>query len=105
VRRLALDQVPTVATEILENRDDAIGLMPWLLNEPHSGCDHARMIAIEIIRCQEQEDPTPGLVTNACQLGRTVSPRTTTQRLPPPSGVSSQSSKSRAPVKKAIASS
>jgi D-threo-aldose 1-dehydrogenase len=34
----------------LENRDDAIGLMPWLLNEPHAGCDHARMIAIEIIR-------------------------------------------------------
>jgi len=50
VRRLALDQVPTVATEILENCDDAVGLMPWLLNEPHAGCDHARMIAIEIIR-------------------------------------------------------
>src|SRR6185436_19686010 len=30
VRRLALDQAPAVATQILETRDDAIGLMPWL---------------------------------------------------------------------------
>ena len=29
VRRFALDQLPTVATEILENRDDAIRPMPW----------------------------------------------------------------------------
>ena len=63
--RLALDQVPTVATEILENRDDAIGLMPRLLNEPYAGRDHARMIAIEIIRLQEKEEPPPGLVHNA----------------------------------------
>jgi hypothetical protein len=49
-RRLTLNQVPAVATEILENRDDAIGLISWLLNEPHAGCDHARMVAIEIIR-------------------------------------------------------
>jgi hypothetical protein len=108
VDRLALDQVPTVATEILENRDDAIGVMPWLLNEPHAGCDHGRMIAIEIIRLREQEDPSPGLVTmRATWAGPSaransrpeLAPpggRTTTQRLPPPSGVSSQSAKSRA---------
>lgn len=75
MHRLALDQVPTVATEILENRDDSVGIMPWLLNEPHAGCDHARMIAIEIIRLQEQEDSPSGLVTNARHLSRTVSPR------------------------------
>src|SRR5215211_4187850 len=74
VRPLALDQVPTVATEILENRDDAIGLMTWLLNKAHTGCDHARMIAIEIIRLQEQKHPPPGLVTNAGHLCRTVGP-------------------------------
>lgn len=50
VRRLALNQVPTVAIKVLEDRDDAMSLMPWLLNEPHTGRDHARMIAIEIIR-------------------------------------------------------
>lgn len=50
VRRLALNQVPTVAIKVLENRNDAMSLMPWLLNEPHTGRDHARMIAIEIIR-------------------------------------------------------
>lgn len=51
VCRLRLDQIPAVAIEILENRHDAVGLMPWRFNEPHAGGGHARMIALEIIRC------------------------------------------------------
>ena len=75
VCRLRLDQVPAVTTEILENRHDPIGLMPWPLNEPHTGGGHARMIAVEIIRFQEQENPPSGLITDARRLGRTIRPR------------------------------
>ena len=49
--------------------------MPWCLDEPHAGSRHARMIALEIIRLEEQEDPTSGLVTDACCLGRADRPR------------------------------
>ena len=48
--------------------------MPWPLNEPHAGGDHARMIALEIIRFQEQEDPPSGLITDTRHLRRTVRP-------------------------------
>jgi hypothetical protein len=76
--------------------------MPWRLDEPHASGGHARMIALEIIRFQKQENRPPvwspmraaWAGVSARAKSRPQPPlggRTTTQRLPPPSGVSSQS--------------
>ena len=74
------------------------------------------MVAGEVVRLEEQEDPAAGLVADAGRLLRRrrlreEQPRpspggaTTTQRLPSGSGVSATSAKPRASVNQAIASS
>src|SRR5690606_30064892 len=62
------DQIPEIAVEILENDDRAVVLVTRFFTEMHALRLHARMVALEIVGMQEEENPPSGLIADAAGL-------------------------------------
>ena len=68
-----LDEVPTIAIEIFEHGDQAVGLLGRWPNESNSIVHHSMVVAPEIIRRKEEKHPPARLVSDKrllLRLGR-----------------------------------
>src|SRR6476619_2723037 len=63
-----LDEIPGIAIQILENGDQAVGLLIGLANKSDALRFQRFVIARQIIRIQEEKYPTAGLVADALTL-------------------------------------
>lgn len=69
-----LDQIPAVAIEILEHRDDAIGLLGGRADEADALRHHRPIVAPEIVGGEEQQHPSPRLIPDEARLIRRRGP-------------------------------
>jgi hypothetical protein len=63
-----LDEIPTVAVEILKDSNSAVRLVTRRLDETHASAPHALMVAGEVIRVEEQEHSPSRLVADSLPL-------------------------------------
>jgi hypothetical protein len=96
---LHLHQIPQIPIQILEHSHCSVRFLPRLPHEDDALLQIAMIVPIEIIRIQEQEDPSPCLSSHALQLFLSYStsqqqtsllPRTPGRSYPHPSLLRSQ---------------
>src|SRR5688572_12117069 len=64
VARLQLEQVPRIAVEIFEHSYRAVRFFPRGLAEMHAAREIVGVVALEIVRVQEEKHPPAGLTAD-----------------------------------------
>src|SRR5688572_13902115 len=66
----ALDQIPAVAVEVLEDHDGAVRLPSGCLDESDPTSGQPLVVPLEVVRLEEQEDTAAGLIADPGHLLR-----------------------------------
>lgn len=65
---LELNKIPPVAIEILEDGDNAVRLMPRLLDKAHPALRVGQMVADKIVGFKEEKNPATALIADGASL-------------------------------------
>ena len=70
-----MQQVPPIAIQIDKDGHCAVWLVARLLGEAHAALPHGRVILLEIVGVEKEEDAPAGLVADMLLLRRCDGPR------------------------------